>query len=209
MTPGLLFAEDLACERGERLLFRDLAFELGQGEALLVRGGNGYGKTSLLRILCGLSAPAAGEVRWRGEPVSRAREQYAGELAYVGHANGIKDQLTPMENLRLAAALGGRALDADAAAKALERVGLASCLDLSARVLSFGQRRRVALAGLATAGALLWILDEPLTGLDVDGAAMVEAMIRDHVAAGGLAVMTTHQPLALGGLTPKTLTVGD
>lgn len=209
MTPGLLSAEDLACERGERLLFRDLAFELGQGEALLVRGGNGYGKTSLLRILCGLAAPAAGEVRWRGEPVSRAREQYAGELAYVGHANGIKDELTPMENLRLAAALGGRALDADAAATALERVGLASCLDLSARVLSFGQRRRVALAGLATAGALLWILDEPLTGLDVDGVAMVEAMIRDHVAAGGLAVMTTHQPLALGGLTPKTLTVGD
>ena len=205
----MLAVHDLACERGERLLFRNLGFELGQGEALLVRGGNGRGKTSLLRILCGLSAPAAGEVRWRGEAVGRAREQYGREMAYVGHANGIKDDLTPLENLRLAAALGGRALDSDAAQAALAQVGLARCVDLPARVLSFGQRRRVALAGLATAGALLWILDEPLTGLDVDGVAMVEAMIGEHVRAGGLAVMTTHQPLRLDGLVPQTLSVGD
>lgn len=205
----MLSAHDLACERGERLLFRHLDFELGTGEALLVRGGNGRGKTSLLRILCGLSAPAAGEVRWRGEAIARAREQYGREMAYVGHANGIKDDLTPLENLRLAAALNGRALGEDAAQAALARVGLARCVDLPARVLSFGQRRRVALAGLATAGALLWILDEPLTGLDVDGVAMVEAMIGDHVRAGGLAIMTTHQPLRLDGLTPQTLSVGD
>ena len=205
----MLAVHDLACERGERLLFRNLGFELGQGEALLVRGGNGRGKTSLLRILCGLSAPAAGEVRWRGEPINRTHEQYGRERAYVGHANGIKDDLTPLENLRLAAALGGRDLGEDAALAALARVGLARCTDLPARVLSFGQRRRVALAGLATAGALLWILDEPLTGLDVDGVAMVEALIRDHVAAGGLAVMTTHQPLSLGDLTPQTLSVGE
>jgi heme exporter protein A len=205
----MLSAHDLACERGERLLFRNLDFELGTGEALLVRGGNGRGKTSLLRILCGLSAPAAGEVRWRGEAIARAREQYGREMAYVGHANGIKDDLTPLENLRLAAALGGRGLGEEAAQAALARVGLARCIDLPARVLSFGQRRRVALAGLATAGALLWILDEPLTGLDVDGVAMVEAMIGDHVRAGGLAIMTTHQPLRLDGLTPQTLSVGD
>lgn len=205
----MLSAHGLACERGERLLFRNLDFELGTGEALLVRGGNGRGKTSLLRILCGLSAPAAGEVRWRGEAIGRARERYGCEMAYVGHANGIKDDLTPLENLRLAAALGGRALDSDAAQAALAQVGLARCVDLPARVLSFGQRRRVALAGLATAGALLWILDEPLTGLDVDGVAMVEAMIGEHVRAGGLAVMTTHQPLRLDGLVPQTLSVGD
>lgn len=205
----MLSVHDLACERGERLLFRNLGFELGQGEALLVRGGNGRGKTSLLRILCGLSAPVAGEVRWRGEPIARAHEQYGRERAYVGHANGIKDDLTPLENLRLAAALGGRDLAEDAAQAALAQVGLARCVDLPARVLSFGQRRRVALAGLATAGALLWILDEPLTGLDVDGVAMVEALIRDHVAAGGLAVMTTHQPLSLGSLIPQTLSVGE
>lgn len=205
----MLSAHGLACERGERLLFRNLDFELGTGEALLVRGGNGRGKTSLLRILCGLSAPAAGEVRWRGEAIARAREQYGREMAYVGHANGIKDDLTPLENLRLAAALNGRTLGEDDAQAALARVGLARCVDLPARVLSFGQRRRVALAGLATAGALLWILDEPLTGLDVDGVAMVEAMIGDHVRAGGLAIMTTHQPLRLEGLVPQTLSVGD
>lgn len=205
----MLSVHDLACERGERLLFRNLGFELGNGEALLVRGGNGRGKTSLLRILCGLSAPAAGVVSWRGEPINRAHEQYGREMAYIGHANGIKDDLTPLENLRLAAALGGRELDVDTAAAALARVGLSRCIDFPARVLSFGQRRRVALAGLVTAGALLWILDEPLTGLDVDGVAMVEAMIRDHVVAGGLAIMTTHQPLALDGLTPQTLSVGE
>jgi heme exporter protein A len=205
----MLFVHELACERGERLLFRNLGFELTGGEALLVRGGNGRGKTSLLRILCGLSAPAAGVVRWRGEPISRTHEQYGREMAYIGHANGIKDDLTPVENLRLAAALGGRDLDLASATSALEQVGLSRCMDLPARVLSFGQRRRVALAGLMTAGALLWILDEPLTGLDVDGVTMVEQLIRDHVVAGGMVVMTTHQALALDGLTPKTLSVGD
>jgi heme exporter protein A len=203
----MLSVHELACERGERLLFNNLCFELGNGEALLVRGGNGRGKTSLLRILCGLSVPAAGVVRWRGDSISRTHEQYGREMTYIGHANGIKDDLTPMENLRLAAALGGRDLDSGAATAALEQVGLSRCLDFPVRVLSFGQRRRVALAGLMTAGALLWILDEPLTGLDAEGGAMVERMIRDHIVAGGLAVMTTHQPLALGGLTPKTLTV--
>ena len=205
----MLSIHDLACERGERLLFRNLDFELATGEALLVRGGNGRGKTSLLRILCGLSVPAAGMVRWRGEPISQAHEQYGREMAYIGHANGIKDDLTPLENLRLAAALGGRDLDSATAMAALERVGLSRCLDFPARVLSFGQRRRVALAGLMTAGALLWILDEPLTGLDVQGVAMVEQMIRDHVVAGGLVIMTTHQPLALDGVTPRTLSVGE
>jgi len=205
----MLSIHDLACERGERLLFRNLDFELSAGEALLVRGGNGRGKTSLLRILCGLSEPAAGMVRWRGQPISQAHEQYGREMAYIGHANGIKDDLTPLENLRLAAALGGRELDSGTAMAALEQVGLSRCLDFPARVLSFGQRRRVALAGLMTAGALLWILDEPLTGLDVQGVAMVEQMIRDHVVAGGLVIMTTHQPLALEGVTPRTLSVGE
>jgi heme exporter protein A len=205
----MLSAHDLACERGDRLLFRNLGFELHSGEALMVRGGNGHGKTSLLRILCGLSTPAAGEVRWCNQPIRQAHEQYGREMAYIGHANGIKDDLTPIENLRLAAALGGRALDGEQATRALGQLGLSRCLDIPARVLSFGQRRRVALAGLMTAGAMLWILDEPLTGLDVHGVAMVEQLIRDHVVAGGLAIMTTHQALALDGVTPKTLSVGD
>ena len=205
----MLFANDLSCERGERLLFKNLGFELGEGEALLVRGGNGHGKTSLLRILCGLSQPAAGEVRWRGQPISSEHELYCREMAYVGHVNGINDDLTPLENLRLAAALDGRDLDLPVAVAALEQVGLSRCMDFPARVLSFGQRRRVALAGLMTAGALLWILDEPLTGLDVHGVAMVEKLIRDHVVAGGMVIMTTHQPLALDGVSPKSISVGD
>lgn len=202
-------AHDLACERGERLLFKNLGFDLGDGEVLLVRGGNGRGKTSLLRILCGLSVPVAGDVSWRGRPISKAQEQYGREMAYLGHANGIKDDLTPLENLRLAAALDGRELGLETATAALSQAGLSRCMDLPARVLSFGQRRRVALAGLMAAGALLWILDEPMTGLDVDGIAKVEQMVRDHVMGGGLVIMTTHQPLALDGLTPKTLSVGD
>lgn len=205
----VLSAEGLACERSEHTLFHGLGFELDGGEALLVRGGNGRGKTSLLRILCGLSQPAAGAVHWRGEPLARVHEQYGREMAYVGHVNGIKDDLTPLENLRLAADLGGRTLDEDAAVAALEQLGLGRCLDLPARVLSFGQRRRVALAGLVTAGALLWILDEPLTGLDVHGVALVEGLIRDHVLAGGMAIMTTHQPLSLDGLTPKSVSIGE
>lgn len=208
-SPAVLSAQNLACERSERVLFQGLGFELDAGEALLVRGGNGHGKTSLLRILCGLSQPAAGAVRWRGETLARMHEEYGREMAYVGHANGIKDDLTPLENLRLAADLGGRVLDEHAAVAALQRLGLGRCLDLPARVLSFGQRRRVALAGLVTAGALLWILDEPLTGLDVHGVALVESLIRDHVLAGGMAVMTTHQPLSLDGLTPRSISVGE
>lgn len=205
----MLLAHELGCERGERLLFKKLGFELNAGEALLVRGGNGRGKTSLLRILCGLSEPCAGVVSWRGEPVNGGNETYRREMAYLAHANGIKDELTPLENLRLSAALNGRRLEEDAAAKALAQLGLARCLDLPARLLSFGQRRRVALAALLTAGAVLWILDEPLTGLDAGGVALVEQMIREHVATGGMAIATTHQPLALNGLPQQTVTVGD
>lgn len=208
MKSATFTAHDLACERGERLLFRQLGFELANGEALLVRGGNGHGKTSLLRILCGLSAPVTGEVCWCDESIGKSHAQYARQMAYLGHTNGIKDDLTPLENLRLSAALGGRNLETTSAIAGLEKVGLSRCLDIPARVLSFGQRRRVALAGVMTAGALLWILDEPLTGLDVHGVAMVEQMIRDHVVAGGMAIMTTHQTLALDGLTPKTVSVG-
>jgi heme exporter protein A len=205
----MLSAHELACERGERLLFSNLDFELGSGEVLLVRGGNGHGKTSLLRILCGLSAPVAGGVTWRDRPIKTVPEQYGREMACIGHANGIKDDLTPMENLRIAAALGGRDPDDAVAMAALGQVGLSRCVDLPVRALSFGQRRRVALAGLMTASALLWILDEPLAGLDGDGIAMVERMIRDHVVSGGMAVMTTHQSLALDDLIPQTLSIGD
>lgn len=198
----------LACERGERRLFAALDFALAPGEVLLVSGGNGLGKTSLLRILGGLSLPAAGEVRWCGAPIRTVRERYALAIAYLGHADGIKAELTPLENLRLAAALRGVRLDDATALGVLDRVSLAHCADLPARVLSFGQRRRVALAALTFSSASLWILDEPLAGLDVQGVAMVESLLDAHLADGGMAIVTTHQALALGTCQPRTLRVG-
>ncbi len=209
MYEPILSVTDLACARGERTLFRGINFQVQAGEILLVQGGNGQGKTSLLRLLTGLSTPLEGEIRWRGERIQDCRERYHAEMAYIGHVNGIKDDLTPMENLRMAAGLAGRRLDEARAEQTLGRLGLALCLDLPARVLSFGQRRRVALAGVLTAGALLWILDEPLTGLDVHGVALLESLLHEHTEQGGLVVMTTHQPLSLAGACIRPLRVGD
>ena len=207
-TVPLLAAQDLACERGERLLFRGLQFSLAPGHMLLVQGGNGQGKTSLLRLLAGLGRPDAGQVFWRGEPVARCREAYHREMAYLGHANGIKDELDPAENLRFNDGLHGRAFDAGRAAATLDRMGLSRCLDLPCRALSFGQRRRVALSSLLLADARLWILDEPLTGLDVQAVALMEGLIRGHLQAGGLVVATTHQPLNLAGARVQRLQLG-
>lgn len=209
-TPApLLSAHDLACERSERLLFQRLNFQLGRAQLLLVQGGNGQGKTSLLRLLTGLNRPDSGEVRWRGEPISRGRETYHREMAYLGHANGIKDELNPLENLRFNQGLHSRLFEPDQAVATLKRLGLSRCLDLPCRALSFGQRRRVALSALLLSGASLWILDEPLTGLDAHAVALVEGLIRDHLQAGGLVVATTHQTMNLDGVSVQHLLVGQ
>jgi len=209
MSDAFLSVHDLACARGDRLLFKGMNFSLSVGELLLVQGGNGQGKTSLLRLLTGLSRPEEGEVRWRGEPIAKRRENYHAEMVYLGHANGVKDDLNPVENLRFAAGLQGRAFDAAGAVTTLEKLGLVRCLDLPCRVLSFGQRRRVALAALLLAGATLWILDEPLTGLDVHAVALMEGLIRDHLSGGGMVVATTHQALNLEGVAVRRLLVGN
>jgi heme exporter protein A len=209
MPDALLSIHDLACARGERLLFKDMNFSLAAGELLLVQGGNGQGKTSLLRLLTGLARPEAGEVRWRGNPIRSVSERYHEEMCYLGHANGVKDDLDPLENLRFADGLHGRAFDSVHAVGTLERLGLSRCLDLPCRVLSFGQRRRVALAALLLAGSTLWILDEPLTGLDVHAVALMEGLIRDHLRAGGMVVATTHQALNLEGVKVQRLLVGS
>jgi len=209
MTAPILSVHDLACTRGDRLLFKGMNFTVRAGELLLVQGGNGQGKTSLLRLLTGLARPEAGEVRWRGEPIPRQRSAYHAEMMYLGHANGVKDDLNPVENLRFAEGLQGRPFDEVRATAMLERLGLARCLDLPCRVLSFGQRRRVALSALLLADAKLWILDEPLTGLDVHAVALMEGLIRDHLAAGGMVVATTHQALNLEGMPVQRLLVGN
>lgn len=206
--PVSLSAHGLACERGDRLLFQHLSFTVCRAQLLLVQGGNGQGKTSLLRLLTGLGRPDAGEVRWTGEPIERCRDRYHRDMAHLGHTNGIKDELTPLENLRFHGVLRNRHLVHGQAVATLKRLGLSRCLDLPCRALSFGQRRRVALAALLLGGASLWVLDEPLTGLDVNAIALVEGLIREHLNAGGMVVATTHQAMNLEGVDVQRLTVG-
>src|SRR5215471_18864613 len=174
---------DLECQRGDRLLFSGLALRLAPGDCLHVVGENGSGKTSLLRILCGLMAPSAGSVRWQGQDIRRLREAYSEQLAYVGHLNGVKDDLTAAENVHVSAAIAGWPADDATVRAALGSFGLAGFEDHPVRTLSQGQRRRVALARLRCAGgARLWILDEPFTALDRHGVSALTELIGAHLA---------------------------
>lgn len=196
MPSALLQIHSLECQRGDRVLFSDLNFQLDAGQLLLVEGENGAGKTSLLRLLCGLSRPAAGEVRWRGGDIARQRALYHSEMAYFGHHGGVKLELTALENLSAACALRRHATPLEME-EALYSVGLGGYEDIPGRRLSAGQKQRLALARLRLSRAVLWILDEPFTALDVDGVALVGGLLERHAAAGGLAVLTSHQPVEL------------
>jgi heme exporter protein A len=196
MAPRLE-VENVECLRGERRLFSGLSFTLSDGQFLRVRGANGSGKTSLLRIVCGLLTPSAGEVRWDNRGIRSLREDYCRNLVYIGHANGLKDELTAAENLEVAAALAGVPADREAQLAALDAFGVAHCSGLALRHLSQGQRRRVALARLAlSAAAPLWILDEPFAALDAQAVAQVERLVAAHVGAGGMVALTTHLEVA-------------
>jgi heme exporter protein A len=186
----VLDALDLECRRGGRPLFRGLALSLRAGDVVRVAGENGSGKTSLLRILCGLLTPDAGEVRWKGTPIDALREEYSRELVYLGHAAAVKDDLTAVENLRYACAIAGIGFSEVSAS--LERLGVPP--NALVRKLSQGQRRRAALARLALSQDVpLWLLDEPFAALDTGAAALVEELMRAHAAGGGAVVFTTHQ----------------
>jgi heme exporter protein A len=185
-----LAASALACERDDRVLFRDLAFAVNAGEVLFVEGRNGSGKTTLLHILAGMRRPDEGDVLWCGRAVGRFDSEFRAQVAFVGHTNGVKSDLSAQENLRVARALSvPGVLHPDAA---LERVGLAGFEDVETRRLSAGQRRRVALARLLVVAAPLWILDEPFSSLDRHGTALMEETVAWHVREGGLAVVTAH-----------------
>ncbi len=194
----MLDAVNLSCERGERTLFAGLEFAVTAGSLLRVAGPNGTGKTSLLRMLCGLLEPAAGEVRWHGRNIRRQREEYWKDLVYVGHLNGVKEDLTVYENLKVAQAVAGRNVDHQTLRLALDAVGLALFEHTIARRLSQGQRRRVALARLfATTTAPLWILDEPFIALDQRGVAALSERLTSHVRTGNMVVLVTHQDVAI------------
>jgi heme exporter protein A len=195
----MLTATGLACVRGERRLFSGIDLAVAPGEWLHLQGENGAGKTSLLRILVGLTPAAEGEIRWKGESIRVLGEDFRREMVYLGHHAAIKEDLTALENLQIAAALDGAELaDRDALA-ALHRMGLKGREELPVRVLSQGQKRRVLLARLLARKAALWVLDEPFTALDVKAVQMLSDLIGEHVAAGGMAVLTSHQSMPIAG----------
>lgn len=210
MLEAMLEVKGLTCTRGDRTLFRHVSFKLEAGGLLHVAGANGSGKTSLLRILCGLGAVDAGEVRWRGEAIRALREGYWREVVYMGHANALKDDLSATENLLVACTLAGRPATDGRVRDALNAFGLAACLHLPVRALSQGQKRRSALARLTlSTSASLWILDEPFSALDVDAVNHLEQSILAYIDGGGSAIFTTHQDVGIGARITQCVDLND
>jgi heme exporter protein A len=193
----MLEVVELECIRGDRRLISGLSFSLQQGELLHLHGHNGCGKTTLMRTICGLIQQSDGEILWNGENSRKLGEEFTGELTYVGHKNGIKDDLNGVENLQLNCRLAGRPVDRELAWEVLEKMGLRGHEDLPTRVLSQGQKRRVTLARLLLSRAPLWILDEPFTALDMAAVDFLQSIISRHVEQGGMVILTTHQEVSL------------
>ena len=200
------FAGDaLACIRAERLVFRDLSFALADTGALRLTGPNGSGKSSLLRVMAGFIRPAAGTLSWDGSDVTKDREAHGARLAYIGHLDAAKPVLTVEESVSFWARLYGAAAPAAATSTALEAFDLLRLADFPVRLLSSGQRRRLALTRLLAAPAPLWLLDEPTTGLDTASVARLEAAIAAHREGGGMVVVATHTEIALPDATTLEL----
>lgn len=196
----------LGCLRGERRLFGGVSFKLKPGGLIWIQGGNGSGKTTLLRTLCGLTQAMAGEVRWGGETIQMLGEDYRRELTYIGHANGLKEDLSALENLRIAAQLAGQSISCEEGAEALQGSGLAGREHLPVKFLSQGQRRRAALARLRLAHPrTLWLLDEPFNALDTRAVADMQSIMENHLARGGMIALTTHQDVDIQAADAQTL----
>ena len=205
-SSALLETRDLSCVRNDRLLFEHLDFSLEPGQMLVVEGPNGCGKTSLLRILTGLRLADDGEVLWRGDPIDRLAGDYYEQVAYVGHHDGVKQELTCLENLRLARAMGMPSRsDLDTV---LEQVNLYAYGETEVGSLSAGQKRRLALARLLATDSMLWILDEPFTSLDKASMALFASLFEQHLQGQGLIVMTSHHEISLPAQSVQHLQLG-
>ncbi len=193
----MLEAENLECTRGDRKLFRHLGFSLQSGTLVQLTGPNGSGKTSLLRMISGLLEPTEGEIRWHGARIRSLGEEYRALLTYLGHRNGLKEELSSIENLRIASGAAGLDVDDKTCQSALRAMGLDGREQLPVRFLSEGQKRRAALARLVICKTRLWLLDEVFTALDKSAVALVRNLIEAHLSNGGLAIIATHQELDL------------
>lgn len=203
-----LKADALELERGERLLFTGLSFEAPAGTLVRLAGANGTGKTSLLRLLTGLMQPDAGDILYKGESIRALREDYYKDLVYIGHMNGVKDDLCAIENVRIAARMGNIVARDEELIDALEKVGLGDFIDHTTGELSQGQRRRVALARLfVSTSKPVWVLDEPFTALDVASVANLAQTVAEHVRSGGIVIYTTHQEVDVDLPAEHKLTV--
>lgn len=203
-TPSLSFTK-LGCIKGGRQLFKNVDCELAPGRWLYVAGANGVGKTSLLRMVCGLAPIEAGDILWNGTPIHSQRDAYRQDLCYLGHLNALQESMTVDENLAFITALGGIAPDRAQTQEVLARFGLRGRGRQLVRHLSQGQKRRVALSRLVLSPARLWVLDEPYVAMDEGGITMLADLIADHLAAGGMAVLTSHQRVPIGNVPAQML----
>jgi len=203
----LLAGEGLELWRGELRLFSGVTFELRAGELLHIVGPNGCGKTSLLRVICGLTLPETGEVYWRSKKLQRNRADFHASTCYLGHRESLKADLTAEENLVFQLGLRAWLSQADLHA-ALDKVGLTKKRSVPARSLSAGQKRRVSLARAHASGAKLWVLDEPYTNLDVAGRELVDQMMSEHLERGGLVLLVAHQAHGVAGGVTRRLELG-
>ena len=191
----LLSGSGLCVIRGDRCLFQELNFALSPGELLLVEGANGCGKTSLLRSIAGLLELESGSISWNGRSVRQNQQQFRASLVWFAHRIGFKGDLTPEQNLRFEAGL--RSFRNQDFMTVLSRVGVSAEASLPMRALSAGQQRRVALARMILSNAPLWMMDEPFTNLDSDGQALLRELVSEHLEAGGICAMASHQGISI------------